>query len=178
MTPRLGIGVTLGLLLLVIAAEWLLPAAGNFTASGENDYALGSKLEAGPLAALGPDALVARIMDRPLFLPGRHLPVVQTQAPPAVVEKQDPVPRLMGVMITSDGATAIFQIAGTTKPVVTGVGGKVSDWTVSAITQTGVTITGEQGAQTLSPTPDPNDSSGAGYSGPSGGDDPPSQDDQ
>ena len=178
MTPRLGIGVTLGLLLLVIAAEWLFPTAGNFTASGENGYTLGSKLEAGPLAALGPDALVARIMDRPLFLPGRHLPVVQTQAPAAVVEKQDPVPRLMGVMITSSGATAIFQVAGMAKPVVTGVGGKVSDWTVSAITQTGVTITGGQGAQTLSPTPDPSDSGGAGYSGPSQGDDQSTQDEQ
>ena len=178
MTPRLGVGMALGLLLLVIAAEWLLPAAGNFTLSGDSDYVPGSRQEAGPLAALGPDALVARIMDRPLFLPGRHLPVVETQAPAVVVEKQDPVPRLMGVMITPGGATAIFQVAGMTKPVVTGVGGKVSDWTVSAITRTGVTITGGQGAQTITPTPDPNDSGGAGYSGPSEGDDQPSEDNQ
>ena len=80
-----------------------------------------------PIAAMGADALAARILDRPLFLVGRH--VIPPPPPPPVVvsQKSDPLPRLTGIFLAAGEKIAIFQVAGQLTPLSVEIGGRVSD---------------------------------------------------
>jgi len=159
-TPRLALTLLSVLLLVFIGAEWLVPENDDvmsWTAGSPSANVTASATMAQSVLALGPDGLVAKTLARPLFLPGRRIPVIQPPPPIAPVVKPDPVPRLMGVFTMSGTKIAIFQIIGQIKPVDAGVGQKVGDWTVSAITQNNVTITGADGPQTIAPSADPND---------------------
>jgi hypothetical protein len=106
-----------------------------------------------PIESLGADALAAKLMERPLFLPGRRVPaapLVEAAPPP-----EAPMPRLMGVLIAPGAKFGVFQVAGRDKPVVAAVGGRVSQWAVTAIAPDQVTIVGPGGVHTLNPAPDP-----------------------
>jgi len=97
-------------------------------------------------------ALVARLLARPLFNLGRHPAAVEPPAAAAGVA----LPRLTGVLISAQARNAIFSAAGDGKPVVVGVGGSVSAFRVQAIEAGQVTLV-EAGGNTrlLRPSFDP-----------------------
>lgn len=177
MNPRIISSIACALLLVIIAAEWLLPngtgaGPGSVPAAGQGGSRTGT-----PITSLGATALAAKILDRPLFLVGRHIPPspVNVAAP---VQKAIVVPRLTGVLLMSGARIAVFEVAGQLKPISASVGDRVTDWTVTAITADSATLSGAGGVRVLNPAPDPNDTTDPPDA--AGGDagDPPSGPDQ
>jgi general secretion pathway protein N len=87
---------------------------------------------------------VAASLARPLFAPDRR--------PVAGVLSADPgMPRLAGIIASPDGAVAIFQPAGTVKPVVARSGERIGGWEVTAIAADAVNLRKENNVVVLSP---------------------------
>lgn len=109
----------------------------------------------GPPRSSGPEqeqALLARLLARPLFREGRR---PAADAPLAALVGTD-LPRLAGVLVSSQARSAIFAPAADGKPVVVGVGGSVNTFRVQAIEAGQVTMVGANGStRVLRPDFDP-----------------------
>ena len=101
------------------------------------------------------DKLIAEILDRPLFTPGRHPPEAQADAASEEEEKKPPElqSRLAGVMIRPDESEALFARDGE-KPVAVGEGDEIDGWTVDTIEADRVVLTSDFGEKILQPTPE------------------------
>ena len=101
------------------------------------------------------DKLIAEILARPLFTPGRHPPEAQADAAPEEAEKKPPElqSRLAGVMIRPDESEALFARDGE-KPVAVGEGDEIDGWTVDTIEADRVVLTSDFGEKILQPTPE------------------------
>lgn len=101
------------------------------------------------------DKLIAEILDRPLFTPGRHPPEAQADAAAEEEEKKPPElqSRLAGVMIRPDESEALFARDGE-KPIAVGEGDEIDGWTVDTIEADRVVLTSDFGEKILQPTPE------------------------
>jgi hypothetical protein len=103
-----------------------------------------------PPASLSPAALLATILARPLFLPGRQ-PIDQNQPAPQATAATG-LPRLAGVMIGPFGRSAIFAApSAADTSIVVGIGARIGLYQVVEITVGEVRVHGPQGDQILSP---------------------------
>jgi hypothetical protein len=96
-----------------------------------------------------PSDFATAILARPLFRPDRH---------PFPTNDQDansagPVdlPRLTGILLSSDIKRAIFAPEGSDRPIVVAEGESVGDWRVQEIAADSVTMTGPDGTRRLRP---------------------------
>lgn len=157
MTPRPVLAALCAALLLLVAAQWLLPdGTGGGSDAAAPGFGGGGGRSGTAIASLGATALATKLLDRPLFLPGRHLPPPVIAAPVAPARKTIIVPRLTGVLLMSGMRIAVFEVAGQLKPITASVGDHVTDWVVTAITANSATISGAAGVRVLNPAPDPN----------------------
>ncbi len=146
-------GLCVGLIGL-IAAEFAFPVVE--VAAPEKGAARNSPVPAG---ALAPDAdkddLIAEILERPLFTPGRNPP--EPAAAPQVEEKpKGPAEfegRLAGVVLRPGGSEALFARDGE-KPIAVTEGQEIDGWTVDTIEADHVVISSDLGERTFEPTPD------------------------
>ena len=104
--------------------------------------------DAGQAAQDKADGLVAEILKRPLFTPGR-------QPPQAKVVKAEPPQlqgRLAGVMLRPDLRIALFTRPGGGRPVSVKEGDVIDGWTASKIETGRVVLTSSFGEQVVKPT--------------------------
>jgi general secretion pathway protein N len=134
----------------IIAAELTLTV--SRVAASPNYAAVGAAAQAAtPAPPVDADALVAEILDRPLFSPDRHPP-----APPPAPEAEAKTPpelngRLAGVMIRPNDREALFARDGE-KPITVKEGDTIDGWTVSTIEADRVVLTSEFGEKVVQPT--------------------------
>lgn len=149
----MSLGVAALILGAVVASELLLPVSSD-TVPASMPHPSHLLASPGLRTSLGPEqeqARVARLLARPLFNHGRH-PTVGA----APVATSMDLPRLAGVLVSSQVRNAIFAATGDSKPVVVGVGGNVGTFRVQAIEAGQVTIIGaDGGARLLRPSVDP-----------------------
>ena len=102
--------------------------------------------------------ITATLLARPLFSPTRRPPAqgVAAEAPPDLT-----LPRLAGVLVTSDGGKALF--AGTPRPVVVRQGERLGHFVVRSIEPGEVIVQGPGGARALRPSFDPAPSAGQSF---------------
>jgi hypothetical protein len=137
-----------GVLVVVIAAE-ISPGQ-----RGAREFGPAAALRAagGPARGLSRPAQpalvhwVADILDRPLFAPDRR-PAPGASTVAAAVG----VPRLTGIIMTPDEATAIFRQAEDAKPLVARSGDSVGGWVVSMIAANEVTLRKADDRVTVTP---------------------------
>jgi hypothetical protein len=100
-------------------------------------------------------ALIADIVKRPLFTPGRRPPTPPAAPAPAlVVEAKRPWDwRLAGILMSPDRREALF--VRDDLRVAVGPGEDIEGWTLVAIGPDAVEIEGEGGKRRLRPQPDP-----------------------
>jgi hypothetical protein len=79
------------------------------------------------------DQHIRTVLARPLFSPGRKLAG-------NVVAAGAELPRLTGIVASTDAAVAIFQPAGGGKPVVVQHGDSIAGWEVSAVEMDAVSL--------------------------------------
>lgn len=149
----LSLGVAALVLGAVVALELLLPAPSD-TVPLSMPHVSHFLASPGLPTNLGPEqeqARVARLLARPLFNHDRR-PTAGAMPVAASVD----LPRLTGVLVSSQVRNAIFAAADNSKPVVVGVGGNVSTFKVQTIEAGQVTIVGaDGGAHLLRPSVDP-----------------------
>lgn len=100
--------------------------------------------------AVGPDALAAIVLARPLMDPGRRPlagPAVQGDAPPG---EGSGLPRLSGVIIAPEGNRGIFSPAAG-KPLILAEGDRIGRYTIKTISPNLVILSGSEGEQLLRP---------------------------
>jgi hypothetical protein len=103
------------------------------------------------------EAMVAVILERPLFNPTRHPPEALVAARIVDIPEKTPPQlrgRLAGVMIRPGMREALFARAGQ-RPIAVKVGGEIDGWKIAAIESDRVTLSSDFGDQTLRPTNDP-----------------------
>ena len=128
-------------LLLLLAAEWLLPA---------NDAGPAHERAAIPAAAMdsGQDTVTSQwadtILARPLFNPGRR------PASDASASAAGTLPRLSAIIISGGTSSAIFDADGQ-KPQVVAPGGNIDGYQLEHITPNSVDLLGPGGQLTLRP---------------------------
>ena len=147
--------LSVGGLAAFLVIYWLMPYD---TAQLQDDRMLSSMPNATPGAPGGRaeggarerevQALVGRILNRPLFNPDRRPAAGSAGDGPANL------PRLTAVLVSNRGKTAIFAAGADGKPVTLSEGGRVGDYTVRAIGAGQVTVAGPEGMQVVRPTPD------------------------
>ncbi len=99
-------------------------------------------------------AQAASIMARPLFRIDRRPLAKDAQI---VVSSQfTDLPRLAGILLSSDARKAMFQAAANDKTIVVGEGETVGNWRVRAISADSVTLEGPGGTRRLGPKFAPN----------------------
>ncbi len=101
----------------------------------------------GRSSAGGADAVTA-ILQRPLFRADRR-PPSDTHGTGADLPAD--MPRLTGIVMSSDGDKAIFQPQGKERSIVVTVGDTVGPWQVRDIAADGVTLSGPDGTRRLQP---------------------------
>jgi hypothetical protein len=95
-----------------------------------------------------PSDFATAVLARPLFRPGRHpFPTHDEDALAAPVD----LPRLTGILLSSDIKRAIFAPEGSDRPIVVAEGESVGDWRVQEIAADSVTMTGPDGTRHLRP---------------------------
>ncbi len=108
-----------------------------------------------PAPTADSDALVAAILERPLFSASRRPPAPPEPEAAPDDDDADKTPeltsRLAGVMIRPDEREALFAGAGE-KPIAVQVGGQIDGWTVSAIEPDHVELTSAGGTRSVEPT--------------------------
>lgn len=139
----------------VAASEpWTLPPTD--AAPIPSPSAISAPANPGPPRRFDPEldqALLDRLLARPLFREGRR-PAVD--APLGAAATDADLPRLAGVLVSSQARSAIFAPSADGKPVVVGVGGSVSAFRVQAIEAGQVTMVGANGSmRVLRPGFDP-----------------------
>lgn len=138
---------------LVIAAEFQM---GRSNSPHPETVSLTSPPIKTPL--LGPDmeAIMASILERPLFTPGRHPASIVSLAPaPEPKEETRQLRgRLAGVMIRPGVREALF-IGEGKRPMTVNLGSEIDGWKIMAIEVDGVVISSAIGSQTIKPTNDP-----------------------
>ena len=105
--------------------------------------------------------LSAALLDRPLFSPSRRPPVaaaIRAETPPDL-----PLPRLSGILVASDGRTAIF--AGENRAVIVQEGGRIGRFTVQSIGPGEIVLQGPGGFRSLRPSFGPSQGGGQAASG-------------
>jgi len=114
-----------------------------------------------PAGALAPDTdkddLIAEILERPLFSPGRS-PPEPAAAPQPEQKQKGPAEfqgRLAGVVLRPGGSEALFARDGE-KPISVTEGQEIEGWTVDTIEADHVVISSDLGERTFEPTPDEN----------------------
>jgi hypothetical protein len=142
--------------LLVLVCGLLLVVAAEATSyrPGENSHASerqGTAGQASARAAKGTteparavDTWLAIALARPLFAPDRKPVAGSMAADPAI-------PRLTGIIVSPDGAAAIFQTASNSKSVVARDGDRVGSWELTALTADGVSLRKENEVIVLRP---------------------------
>ncbi len=90
------------------------------------------------------DRSLAVVLGRPLFTPDRR-PAADAVAADAGM------PRLTGIIASSGGAVAIFQAAGTARPVVVRHGDAVDGWRVMTVTAESVALRKDRDRVVLTP---------------------------
>jgi hypothetical protein len=104
--------------------------------------------DTGQAAAGKADRLVAEILKRPLFTPGRQPPEVKiVKAEPPKLQG-----RLAGVMLRQDTRVALFTRPGG-KPISVKEGETIDGWTTAKIEAGRVVLTSAFGEQIVKPTP-------------------------
>jgi hypothetical protein len=96
----------------------------------------------------GGGATVAAILARPLFRADRRPAPADARGGPS---GPGDLPRLTGILFSSDGSKAIFQPPGKERAIVVAVGETVGDWRVQDIAAGAVTLTGPGGTRRLEP---------------------------
>ena len=148
-------GVCAGLSLIIAAELFPLTEQNNFPAP-ESAARTSPPIETAG-QALYREALVAAILERPLFIPGRHPPQIVSFAPIAETPGEAPPQlrgRLAGVTIRPGVREALFMREGQ-KSMAVNVGGIIDGWRISAIEPDRVTLSSPFGSQTIKPTNDP-----------------------
>ena len=144
---------TVRLLTLVAVALTALIAIELFTSSGgDTDTAAAPAArtaDATPAAdAQSPAEYAGTVLARPLFRADRQ---------PYVTNDQDvstapiDLPRLAGILLSSDLKRAIFAPDGSDKPIVVSEGESVGSWRVQEIAADSVTMTGPDGTRRIRP---------------------------
>jgi hypothetical protein len=145
-TPRLLILIAVALTGL-IAIELFAPS-GNDTDAALTPAAPTSESAAAAADTRSPADYAATILARPVFRADRH---------PYETNDQDistaPVdlPRLAGILMSSDLKRAIFAPDGSDKPIVVSEGENVGGWRVQEIAADSVTMVGPDGTRRLRP---------------------------
>jgi hypothetical protein len=145
-TPRLFILIAVALVAL-IAIELFMPS-GNDTDAVPMPAAQTPANGAPAADTQNPADFAATILARPLFRADRH---------PYETNDQDistaPVdlPRLAGILMSSDLKRAIFAPDGSDKPIVVSEGENVGGWRVQEIAADSVTMVGPDGTRRLRP---------------------------
>ena len=134
---------------LPVARSENISAAGNKTAKLDNIH-----------------AWMDTALTRPLFDKDRRPPAAVPTTPTAPIETvaptNDPLPRLAGIMISSNGKLAMFQSADSgAKSLIVSEGDQIGVWKVSGIDETGVLLEGPNGKQRVEPKADTNGVGGA-----------------
>ena len=144
----------------VAAALWLLTGVFAAVTAGELFWPdpKGGKTVGRPglvqsaaiLPALDPTtAWTAAILAFPLFSPDRR-PQETVNQTASNTGRAEP-PRLSGILITPDGASAIFAGGPAERPVVAGKGTKIGPWEIVDIDARQVRLSGPDGERTLKP---------------------------
>ena len=151
--------VPLGLL----AAGLSAVIAWEFRAGAEGPSAVAvslpqdTKAEEAPRSPANLRQLSAALLDRPLFSPLRRPPVAGTAAR-AETPPDLPLPRLSGILVASDGRTAIF--AGENRAVIVQEGGRIGRFTVRSIEPGEIVLQGLGGFRSLRPSFGPSQGGG------------------
>lgn len=112
----------------------------------------------------GRAGLVDTILERPLFVPGRH-----SAGRPTGQAGGEQVPRLTGIVMTGARRTALFQAMGE-KPKVLREGETLGGWTIASITHRQVVLQKSGGTMTIELAPDKSGAPGPeGLASPFGG---------
>jgi hypothetical protein len=96
-----------------------------------------------------PSDFATAILARPLFRPDRH--PFPTNDQDALAAAPLDLPRLTGILLSSDIKRAIFAPEGSDRPIVVAEGESVGDWRVQEIAADSVTMTGPDGTRRLRP---------------------------
>jgi hypothetical protein len=96
-----------------------------------------------------PSDFATAILARPLFRPDRHPFPTNDQDALATVPVD--LPRLTGILLSSDVKRAIFAPEGSDQSIVVSEGENVGDWRVQEIAADSVTMTGPDGTRRLRP---------------------------
>lgn len=148
-------GLCAGLSLVVTAEFFFLTEQNNSPVTGTATRTTTLIETTGPATDM--DAIVAAILARPLFTPGRRPPQIASFAPIAETEEEAPRQlrgRLAGVTIRPGVREALFMREGQ-KPMAVNVGGEIDGWRISAIEPDRVILSSASGDQTIKPTNDP-----------------------
>jgi hypothetical protein len=145
-TVRLFALVAAGLALL-IAVELFTPSGAPVEAAAPQ-AAPPAETDAAPQAGSGSAEFADAILARPLFKPDRH-PYADGRAP--ISAPPPDLPRLTGILMSSDVRHAIFEPAGANKPIVVVEGDNVGGWRVQEIATDSVTLVGPEGTTRLEP---------------------------
>jgi len=145
-TVRLFALIAAGLTLL-IAVELFMPSGAPVEAAAPQDAAP-AETDAAPQAGSGSSDFADAILARPLFKPDRQ-PYADGRAP--ISAPPPDLPRLTGILMSSDERHAIFEPDGANKPIVVGEGDNVGDWRVQEIAADSVTLVGPEGTTRLEP---------------------------
>jgi hypothetical protein len=89
------------------------------------------------------------VLARPLFRPDRH--PFPTNDPDALATAPVDLPRLTGILLSSDVKRAIFAPEGSDQSIVVAEGESVGDWRVQEIAADSVTMVGPDGTRRLRP---------------------------
>lgn len=96
-----------------------------------------------------PSDFATAVLARPLFRPDRH--PFPTNDQDALAATPVDLPRLTGILLSSDIKRAIFAPEGSDRLIVVAEGESVGDWRVQEIVADSVTMTGPDGTRRLRP---------------------------
>jgi hypothetical protein len=137
-----------GALVLLIAVELFMPSGGAPEEVAVAPQAAPADDATAQDGGNGPTEYADTILERPLFKPDRHPYPVDGRAPLAAPPAD--LPRLTGILMSSDARHAIFEPDGS-KPIVVAEGDNVGDWRVQEIAPDSVTLTGPEGTTRVQP---------------------------
>ena len=142
MLLALGLAILVGLVLLELtAAPGSDPQAALGPAATRADGASAHDTAGGAAGA------VTEILGRPLFRGDRRPAPADGQG--MASGQTGDLPRLTGILMSSDERRAIFQPAGKDRAIVVVVGETVGNWRVQEIVADAVTLTGPEGTRRL-----------------------------
>jgi hypothetical protein len=123
-SPQRLLGVAIGLLVLVLALEWLWPASEGAAAILPPSRVAAQHAVAAPVIARETSGWGSTILARPLFSISRRPPRVASGGSGPAIAGQA---RLSGILIGRGGRRAIFAPEGGGKPLVLGEGASIND---------------------------------------------------